>query len=109
MEIRFEIEQLRAAVSAGKLEWRKHVLQRMAEREISQEAVRQVLLSGELIQTYDDDKPFPSGLLLGYRNSCPLHVVTALDANGARAFVITVYEPSSEFFEDDHRTRKRNE
>ena len=51
---------LREAVVAGSIEWRKHVLQKLAERGIAQQAVREVLLNGERIRDYTEDKPFPS-------------------------------------------------
>jgi hypothetical protein len=50
---------LREAMAAGRIEWRKHVLQKLAERGIPQESVREVLLRGERIRDYEDDKPFP--------------------------------------------------
>jgi len=37
---------LREAVGDGNIEWRKHVLQKLAERAISQQAVRDVLMKG---------------------------------------------------------------
>lgn len=59
-------EILREAVAAGKIQWRKHVLQKLAERGIQQAGVREVLLSGERIRDYPEDRPFPSALFLGY-------------------------------------------
>ena len=41
---------LREAVAAGSIEWRKHVLQKLAERGVAQADVRAVLLTGELIR-----------------------------------------------------------
>jgi hypothetical protein len=98
---------LREVVANGSIEWRKHVLQKLAERGISQEAVRTVLLNGERIRDYTEDKPFPSALLLGYVAGKPLHVVVACDEAGRQAFVITAYEPSLDVFESDYRTKRR--
>jgi hypothetical protein len=98
---------LREAVAAGRIEWRKHVLQKLAERGISQEAVRQVLLAGEQIRDYAEDRPFPSALFLGYDMGKPLHVVASCDETGKRVFIIRAYAPSAELFEADHRTRKK--
>jgi len=55
-----DITSLRKAIRQGRLEWRKHVLQRLAERGISQKSVLAVLLSGERIEDDPDDKPFPA-------------------------------------------------
>jgi hypothetical protein len=51
---------MRRALQNGRIEWRKHVLQKLAERGAAQADVVQVLLSGENIRDYADDKPFPS-------------------------------------------------
>jgi Domain of unknown function (DUF4258) len=101
------IEILREAVAEGRIQWRRHVLQKLAERGIQQQAVREVLLSGEPIRDYTEDRPFPSTLFLGYTGGKPLHVVASCDENNRRAFVITAYEPSKDVFESDYRTRKK--
>jgi hypothetical protein len=98
---------LRDAVAAGSIEWRKHVLQKLAERGIAQQAVREVLLKGERIRDYTEDKPFPSALFLGYVSAKPLHVVAACDETCRQVFVITVYEPSLDVFESDYRTKRK--
>ncbi len=46
---RLDLEQFRAVVGHNRVHWRKHVLQKLAERGILQQAVRDVLLSGERI------------------------------------------------------------
>jgi hypothetical protein len=97
---------LREAVAAGRIQWRKHVLQKLAERGIQQQAVRDVLLAGERIRDYTEDRPFPSALFLGYIGGKPLHVVASSDETSGQAFVITAYEPSLDVFEPDYRTKK---
>ena len=69
--------------------------------------VREVLLQGELIREYADDKPFASALFLGYAPGVPLHVVAACDEANRQAFVITVYEPSLDISEADYRTKRK--
>lgn len=103
----FDLAVFREAIAAGSIEWRKHVLQKLAERGIPQQAVRDVLLEGERIREYADDKPFPSALFLGYISGKPLHVVAACDETNWQVFVITVYEPSLEIFEADYRTKRK--
>jgi len=102
----FDLAIFRAALAAGRIEWRKHVLQKLAERGIAQQGVREVLLQGERIREYADDKPFPSALFLGYVAGKPLHVVAACDETNRQAFVITAYAPSREIFEADYRTKR---
>ena len=61
-----DIQIMRRALQTMRIEWRKHVQQKLAERGVAQADVVQVLLSGEKVRDYADDKPFPSALFLGY-------------------------------------------
>jgi len=100
------LEVLRQAIREGRLEWRKHVLQKLVERGVAQSAVLEVLTSGERIRDYAEDRPFPSALFLGYIGGKPLHAVVACDEANRRAFIITAYEPSLEVFDADYRTKR---
>ena len=97
---------LQMAIQEQRIEWRKHMLQRLAERGILQQEVLDVLRTGELIEDYPDDEPYPSALFLAFPAGRPLHVVAAFDENERRAYMISVYQPSLEFFELDYKTRK---
>jgi hypothetical protein len=102
-----DIEIMRRAVQMARIEWRKHVLQKLAERGLPQAGVLEVLRSGEKIRDYADDKPFPSALFLGYVGGKPFHVVVAWDEAREKVFIITAYEPSLEIFEADYRTKRK--
>jgi len=102
------IELLKKCVSTNSIEWRKHVFERMLERDISRNDVKEVLLYGELINNYPKDKPFPSALFFKLVNSRPLHVVAAVDSNKEKLFIITAYEPSLEIFKKDFKTRRKS-
>ncbi|MDN3515757.1 MAG: DUF4258 domain-containing protein [Candidatus Brocadia sp.] len=97
---------LQNAVKKGSIEWQRHALERMLERGISRETVKEVLLKGEIIENYLDDKPYPSALFLGWVKNQPFHVVAALDSLTGRCFVITAYKPDLEHFESDYKTRR---
>jgi len=99
-------EQLINAVRNGRIEWQIHALERMAKRGIATQIVKQVLLEGEIIEDYPDEKPFPAALLLGWFQREPFHVVTALDSLSGYCFVITVYRPDLDHFENDYKTRR---
>lgn len=102
-----DLERMREAIQAGRVEWQRHALERMARRGIRREEVFQAMLTGERIEDYPDTKPFPSALFLGWSRVRPLHVVAAYDSLGDRAFIITVYEPDLEHFEPDFKTRRK--
>jgi Domain of unknown function (DUF4258) len=79
----------------------------MAERDVLQAEIIEVVLQGELVTTYDNDKPFPSALFFKMVNQRPLHVVVAFDKESLFASIITVYEPSIEIFETDFKTKRK--
>jgi hypothetical protein len=101
------LESLRTAVRRGRIEWRKHSLQRFAERGIKQKVVIDALLTGEVIEDYPEDRPFPSALFLGFPRGNPLHVVAAFDEIDNLVYIVTAYVPSRESFLNDYRTRRK--
>ncbi len=60
-----------------KLVFRVHAIQRMVQRQISVDDVRYVLATGEVLENYPDDTPYPSRLVLGSVGARYLHVVVA--------------------------------
>lgn len=103
------LDKLKEAVDNGNIEWQRHGLERMLQRGISRQTAKKVLLSGEVIEVYQDDRPFPSALFLGWIEGEPVHVVAAFDPLSGFCFVITAYKPDSEHFESDYKTRRKNE
>jgi hypothetical protein len=86
--------------------YQRHAVERMAQRGMSEEDVMHVLLTGESIQVYADDTPFPSELILCWQDRRPLHIVVATDTTQRRKIVITVYEPHPGQWEADFRRKK---
>lgn len=63
---------------------------------------------GEMIEEYENDKPFPSCLMFGLNEKKqPLHVVTAMDTNENWCYIVTVYRPDLRHFNKDFKTRKK--
>ena len=79
---------------------------RMQERAITRADVLEVLREGQVIESYLDDLPYPSALVLGFVRGRPVHVVVALNSSVPEGHIITVYEPSPDEFEPDWRTRR---
>lgn len=82
------------------------MLVRLAERNIRQAAVIQVLSQCDIITTYPADLPYPSTLFAGQVGGKWLHIVASYDALADWIYIITAYEPDIEHFEADFRTRK---
>lgn len=82
-----------------------HVIKRCKERNIDSDSIIKVIMQGEIIKQYEDDKPFPGCLLLGLSiNGRYLHVVVASD--NINLHMIAAYYPSIEEWESDFKTRK---
>ena len=86
--------------------FRVHALRRMFQREINGQDVRHILTTGETIETYPQDTPYPSRLILGWCGDRPVHVVAADNITDHEIVVITVYEPNSEQWMPDFKRRK---
>jgi hypothetical protein len=92
-------------VSCGELRFSRHAVQRMFERNISVDDVREVILTGETIEAYPDDQPWPSRLVLLRRDDRVLHAVIA-EAPGEICYIIIVYEPDPNRWTPGFRSRK---
>jgi len=89
-----------------KFVYRTHAIERLFEREISEEEVELCIVNGEIIESYIDDKPYPSFLVLGYESGDrlkPLHVVFA--KNNEESIIITAYRPERKKWSDDYKKR----
>ena len=100
------LDRLKTAIKSRKIEWKKHALKRLFERGIKRQDVFDAISTGEIIETYTEDKPFPSYLVSGYAGGMPLHVVLAFDDNEGIVFIITVYIPSASQWQSDWKTRR---
>ena len=103
----FDIHGLKRNIEKGHVQWQRHALERIFQRGVKREDVFKVLRKGEIIEEYPNDKPWPSALFLGWADSQPVHVVAAYSQQVQKVAIITVYEPSLEYFENDFKTRRR--
>ena len=82
------------------------MLERLFQRGISIDDVVSALTSGEIIEQYPSDYPFPSCLVLGHTNKgAALHIVCG--SNGIELWLITAYFPNPSEWTDDYRERKK--
>lgn len=101
-----DIEILREAAVHGRIHWHQHALERFLERGISRAEVVSAIMSGEVIEVYPMDRPYPSYLILHVEVE-PVHVVAAADPAAKICHVITAYRPDLEHFEPDFRARRQ--
>jgi hypothetical protein len=70
--------------------------------------IRGVVLAGEIVREYPDEKPYPEYLFLGYPRaaSAPCYVVVA---SNDETVVVTVHDYDPEIYEPDYRTRRKQQ
>lgn len=88
------------------VEWRIHALQQMITRNISRKDVLDIVHSGEIIESYPNDLPYPGFLIMGSSQGRPLHVVVAHAEEINTVYVITAYEPDKLKWDERFRRRK---
>lgn len=103
-EIIMTIDDLRRLCKDETIQISEHCYKRSVERKITYDEIKQCILSGEIIEDYPDDYPFPSALVLNQKTGKPLHVVAGLSEE--YLWIIRVYRPESDKWESDHKTRK---
>ena len=100
-----DIEQLRALNKAEQIAITEHARRRLVERGISVDDIIQCIDTGEIIKQYEDDKPFPSCLILGAAvDEEYIHVVVSHDSEWI--YLITAYHPDPDIWEADFKTKK---
>ena len=88
------------------LRWTSHILERIFRRGISTEDVICALTSGEIIEQYPSDYPFPSCLVLGFTKAGKaLHIVCG--SNGEELWLVTAYIPNPVEWTEDFRQRSK--
>ena len=85
----------------------KHAKNRLSERNITVENIKNAIQTGEIIEQYEDDKPFPSCLLLGKAEQNKyIHAVASVD--NEFLYIITAYSPDENKWGIDLKTRKEH-
>ena len=100
------IEGIKNRVREGDYWFTIHAFERCVQRVISPEHIRDVILAGEIIEDYPEDKYGPSCLFYGVTQAGKiLHVQCSLDP----VWIITVYDPTLEpdEWEENFKRRRR--
>jgi hypothetical protein len=100
------IENLRNLCHDENMAMTKHANNRIRERGIGIEDIKHAIKIGEIIRQYEDDKPFPSCLLLGKAEDGEyIHLVASIDAD--TLYIITAYHPDETEWESDLKSKRR--
>ncbi|WP_198145949.1 DUF4258 domain-containing protein [Desulfonatronovibrio magnus] len=98
--------KMQEALEKKNIIWRRHVLSRMLERNISRDDVFNTIQYGKIIESYPEDKPYPSYLISGFSGDKRIHVVASWDDGAQAVYIITAYIPDEDHFQDNGITRK---
>ena len=80
---------------------------RLGQRFIARETIIQAIDTYEIVESYPEDKYFPSYLLLGRKGDDAFHVLFGVDVADQNVRIITAYYPSPDEWETDLKTRRR--
>jgi hypothetical protein len=90
-----------------KIHFSQHALQQMFRRKIRVSDIQQAIEKGITIKSYDNDKPYPSRLVLYIEKELILHVVYSINAIENQLIVITAYHPDPDLWDMSFKTKKQ--
>ena len=103
-----DIEQYRRLNHDENIAVTNHARMRFAEREIALDDIEKAIETGQIIEEYPGDKPFPSCLISAHiAEDKVLHLVVSSDDEFL--YIITAYWPDPEKWTDDFTKRKGND
>ena len=82
-----------------------HAAERFRQRGIKAADVKNAVLTGEIIEQYPDDYPYPSCLVLG-QSQDGRYIHVCMSDEGTSSRIITAYVPDSQKWSGDLKTRK---
>ncbi|MDP3039802.1 MAG: DUF4258 domain-containing protein [Deltaproteobacteria bacterium] len=101
------IEDIKEKVEIGDYRLTVHAFERCVERNISPGELKDVILSGEILENYSKDKYSPSCLIFGKtEEGRVLHVQCSVTP----VWIITAYDPTlnPEEWDEDFKRRREN-
>lgn len=103
--MKFNINDVRLLAKDEKIQWRNHILIRMQQRGIKIGDVLACIMNGEIIEYYTDDYPYPSSLILGFKDEeTGIHIVCAIGNDNL--WMITAYYPNKDQWSKDLKIRR---
>ena len=90
-------------LSAATILWSRHAIARAVRDQVTRLEAESALIRAEVIENYPaSHRALPDCLVLSWLDQQrPIHIVVALDLVNAKLFVVTVYRPAQEKWQDD--------
>lgn len=79
----------------------------MFERQVEAQEVLETLENGETIESYPEDTPYPSALILWHVGGKAVHVLVARDLESKQCIIVTAYFPDTTQWEPGFRKRRQ--
>lgn len=99
------LQDLLKICSLENMEITIHAAKRLEQRGISVDDLISCIQTGEIIEQYPDDYPFPSCLILGSSiDGRPIHLVVGSDLE--TLWIVTAYYPDPAQWSADFKVRK---
>ena len=97
------------SLDGAKIDWTIHAIQEAFHDGFQQEEIESALPNAAIIEDYPTrGRRLPDCLVLGFTPAGrPFHSVVAIDGDHDTIVMVTVYEPGSEAWESDLKTRKK--
>jgi hypothetical protein len=104
-KLKSALDFIQSIVKNNKHRFTLHSLERIIERDIQPNEVREAILNGEIIENYPEDKFGHSCLIFGKSNQKILHVQCSVNP----VWIITAYDPTSmaDKWEVGYKKRKK--
>ena len=100
------IDIIKEYMQKRKVDWTKHCLNRLNQRNIQISDIKTAISNGKIIEYYYDDYPYPSCLILGYNmNNRIIHIACGMSEDIIH--IITAYYPDTNKWENDMKTRRK--
>lgn len=100
-----DIDKIKHLCINKSLRWTNHMLIRLLQRQIALSDIEAALLSGEVIELYPEDYPYPSCLILGFTvKNTAIHIVCGVSET--ELWLITAYYPDKTEWTDGFKRRK---
>lgn len=101
------IEKIRNCILKREVNWTKHCLNRINQRNILLSDIKFAINNGRIIEYYYEDYPYPSCLILGKdKNNKIIHIVCGISKE--IVYMITAYYPDTDKWENNMKRRKNN-
>lgn len=97
---------IKRCVAERRILWTYHVNMRLERRHITRDEILAAVESFEIIESYPEDKYFPSYLVLA---AARFHVLYAVDVENDNVRIVTAYRPDADEWHSDLRTRRQRQ